>query len=128
MSTQVPITISASKGRQNAENPREDADNRHLLQFEVCDDEAFEKFCFATFNDLQQLAMKAILKDWVKELEPKKQKRFPYCQTYPNVDGHPDYEHTPEPGTYPDWWPIKSVIHREPDHLSKDGTCGMLTI
>lgn len=126
MSNAAPITTSASRGKQKAEDPRENPDNRHLFQFRVDDDEAFQKFCAASFNDLQQLAMKTILKAWVKELEPKKQKRFPYCQTYPYVDGQPDYKHNPEPGTYPDWWPINQVIHKEPDHLSKEGTSGIL--
>jgi hypothetical protein len=86
---------------------REKQEIRQTLQFEIGDDEAFQKFCETTFNDLQQLAMKTILKAWIKELEPKKQKRYPYCRT--DKTGHPE------------WWPAPQVPHKEPDHLSKSG-------
>jgi len=100
---------SASKGKLKADaDKRDNHENRHLFQFKVEDNEAFEKFCETTFNDLQQLAMKTILKAWIKELEPKKQKRYPYCRTQ-------------QTGLYPAWWPIATVPHREPDHLSKLG-------
>jgi hypothetical protein len=87
---------------------REKHEIRHTFHFEIRDDDAFQKFCETTFNDLQQLAMKTILKAWIKDLEPKKQKRYPYCRT--DKSGHPE------------WWPAPEVPHKEPDHLSKSGT------
>lgn len=111
MSNSGLMTSSASKRKQKVDAiPTDNPDYRHLLQFRVEDDEAFEKFCEATFNELQQLAMKTILKAWIKELEPKKQKNYPYCQTS-------------KTGRSPEWWPRETVRHKEPDHLSKEGMC-----
>ena len=95
-------------------DPREKYEIRHSVQFQIGDNEAFQKFCETTFNDLQQLAMKTILKAWIKELEPKKQKRYPYCRT--DKTGHPE------------WWPAPLVPHKEPDHLSKSGMFSSLLL
>jgi hypothetical protein len=101
-------TDSPPKSEQMPDtDARENHEIRRTVQFEIGDDEAFQKFCETTFNDLQQLAMKTILKAWIKELEPKKQKRYPYCRT--DKTGHPE------------WWPAPQVPHKEPDHLSKSG-------
>lgn len=55
------------------------------------------------FSLLQQLSMKNIVKEWIKEVEPKKSRTFPYCGGQKSA---------------PSWWP-HDVEHREPDHLKK---------
>lgn len=112
MSISDRITRSAAKGNQKAEeNPRDNPANRHLFQFRADDDEAFENFCMKSFVEIQQLRMKDILKAWIKELEPKKQKRFPYCR---------------KDGDRPQWWPPTELVqHKEPDHISKEGSTAL---
>lgn len=69
----------------------------------LCD---VEKYYEGRFNDIQQNACKLICKNWVKLIEPKKQVNHPY---------------NAGEASRPDWWPSASR-HREPDHLSKQGT------
>lgn len=57
------------------------------------------------FKSLQELSMKAILKEWIKKIEPGKSRSFPYH------GGR---------GLPPKWWP-SGVEHVEPDHLKKKG-------
>ena len=52
---------------------------------------------------VQQLALKQILKEWIKEIEPKKQKNFPYKKEI-----------------RPKWWP-EAAQYKEPDHIKDDG-------
>jgi Protein of unknown function (DUF2841) len=72
--------------------------------FRIDDSQALEKFYEATFSHLQELAMKSILKAWIKEVEPKKSRKHPYCKKNESK---------------PDFWP-DGVEHTEPDHLKKD--------
>jgi len=69
----------------------------------LCD---VEKYYEGRFNDIQQNACKLICKNWVKLIEPKKQVNHPY---------------NAGEASRPAWWPATSR-HREPDHLSKQGT------
>lgn len=57
-------------------------------------------------EDIQQNACKLICKNWIKIIEPKKQINYPY---------------NGGEATKPGWWP-QAIRHREPDHLSKQGT------
>ncbi|KAA1114390.1 hypothetical protein PGT21_006923 [Puccinia graminis f. sp. tritici] len=55
------------------------------------------------FRQLQQNTCKLVCKAWIKVIEPKKQRKFPYRSGETSK---------------PDWWP-RGVVHREPDHLLK---------
>lgn len=65
-----------------------------------------EQYYESRLNDIQQNACKLICKNWVKLIEPKKQVNHPY---------------NGGEASRPDWWPA-AARHREPDHLSKQGT------
>jgi hypothetical protein len=65
-----------------------------------------EQYYENRFNDIQQNACKLVCKNWVKLIEPKKQVNHPY---------------NAGEASRPDWWP-SIARHREPDHLSKQGT------
>ncbi|KAF2404487.1 hypothetical protein EJ06DRAFT_206628 [Trichodelitschia bisporula] len=71
----------------------------------IGDTDALTSFYCYSFELMQQLAMKALVKAWIKEIEPKKQRNFPYAKKN---------EKTPA------WWPIDKVNHKEPDHLRKE--------
>lgn len=71
--------------------------------FRISDDRTLVRVYDWIFASMQQLSMKNILKAWIKEIEPKKSRRFPYCQAEKSQ---------------PRWWP-NDVEHREPDHLKK---------
>ena len=111
-STRTTSSLVPKREQMPDTDPREKHETRRTVQFKIGDKEDFQKFCETTFNDLQQLAMKTILKAWIKDLEPKKQKRYPYCRT--DKTGHPE------------WWPAQHVPHKEPDHLSKGGACSSI--
>ena len=72
------------------------------VQFRIDDTASVEKFYDKTLWAVQQLALKSILKQWIKEVEPKRQKNFAYSHNNP-----------------PGWWP-EGVIYKEPDHLLKE--------
>ncbi|OAV95696.1 hypothetical protein PTTG_26558 [Puccinia triticina 1-1 BBBD Race 1] len=55
------------------------------------------------FRQLQQSTCKLVCKAWIKVVEPKKQRKFPYRSGETSK---------------PEWWP-RGVVHREPDHLLK---------
>jgi hypothetical protein len=57
---------------------------------------------------VQQLCLKHVLKEWIKIIEPKKQKNHPYKRK----DGVPP--------TRPGWWP-DDATYKEPDHIKVDG-------
>lgn len=69
------------------------------------------------FEDFQQLNCRAIAKSYIKLVEPRKQVHFPYNgrKVIAGVSQRVDPEYT-KPG----WWPA-GVLHKEPDHLLKNG-------
>jgi hypothetical protein len=69
--------------------------------FRLGDSVQIERFYERSFSAVQQTAMKSITKSWIKEIEPDKQKKFPYSG-----------------GEKPPWWP-EGCYYREPDHLKK---------
>jgi hypothetical protein len=75
--------------------------------FRLGDSVQIERFYERSFSAVQQTAMKSITKSWIKEIEPDKQKKFPYSG-----------------GEKPPWWP-EGCYYREPDHLKKPGMRGM---
>jgi hypothetical protein len=57
------------------------------------------------FKNLQQINCRVVAKEFIKFIEPRKQRKHPYkggdqCK--------------------PEWWPA-DVMHKEPDHILKDG-------
>jgi hypothetical protein len=73
------------------------------MKFRIGDREAVDGFYDNTFHCVQQLALKAILKAWIKIWDPNKQKQHPYTL-----------------GVRPDYWP-ESIRYQEPDHILKVG-------
>lgn len=64
---------------------------------------------------LQQLGCRTMAKEWIKAIHPKKQSTNPYNGKNPSTGriGDPD-------DIKPTYWP-EDVIHKEPDHINKDG-------
>lgn len=90
------------------------------------------------FRTINQLAIKDILKAWIKFCHPGKQTNFPYNggKAGPHRDGNPGSDASlAEYGylghhTSPDYWPSDKnwsagmgARHREPDHVKKAGWC-----
>lgn len=69
------------------------------------------------FRAVQQLSCRAIAKEWIKAIHPKKQSSHPYNGQNP-ISGQWE---GPE-ATKPPYWPM-DVIHKEPDHMHKEGEC-----
>ena len=87
-------------------------DNLKTIQLRLDDSEAchdYFKFCFQT---IQQIDCRFIAKRWIKRIEPKKQVLHPY-------NGGRSSPKDPE-RTKPDWWP-SDIIHKEPDHINREG-------
>lgn len=80
-----------------------DSDNRFPL--EIGDTKKVTNFYTMAFKRLQQINCRLVAKAFIKLIEPRKQANHPY-------NGGDD--------TKPDWWP-RDVIHREPDHIKKEG-------
>jgi hypothetical protein len=68
------------------------------------DQEGIHHYYDSILRGIQQLALKQVLKEWIKEIEPKKQKNCPYKK-----------------GIRPKWWP-DAAAYKEPDHIKVDGT------
>lgn len=69
------------------------------------------------FEEFQQLNCRSIAKSYIKLVEPRKQVHFPY-NGRTTIAGVPQRVN-PEM-TKPGWWPA-GVVHKEPDHLLKQG-------
>jgi len=117
-----PSSSSASADKD--ETPARDSDLiKKIEAFRIDDEEALTAFYNEAFEQIQQVALKVILKAWIKAIQPKKQSTFPYSSS--NLDTKkakiPRSKMRDEPRV-PPWWPIdKDVRHKEPDHISKDG-------
>jgi hypothetical protein len=102
--------------RRLEHTPADDGDDESSIPIEISqttqirlgDQEQIMDYYQSIFKGIQQLALKAILKEWIKEIEPKKQKNFPYKK------GHDDLEFRPA------WWP-KEAKYKEPDHIKVEG-------
>ena len=109
------------RGRKRPRSPTSDVDNDPAPVFttskrglEIGDSEAVWDFYAQRFQCIQQVACRAIAKDIIKEIAPKKQATNPY------IKGD---------SAAPSWWPKPwgrgpkdKVRHREPDHQLKDGS------
>lgn len=71
--------------------------------------DAILTFFTTTFKAIQQQALKQILKAWIKELEPHKQKHHPY-----------------KGKVFPPYWPTQ-VDFVEPDHQRTEGKSSHLS-
>jgi hypothetical protein len=71
----------------------------------IGDKAALDEFYDNTFHCVQQLAIKSIMKAWIKVIDPYKQKQHPYTGGIP-----------------PPYWPT-GIPHKEPDHIKKKGSC-----
>lgn len=84
---------------------------------------AVRKYFYDACEAMQQLAIKWILKMWIKAIEPKKQSTYPYSDKNRNVrqkgQNGATLTQPPSKGA-PPWWPTK-VRFKEPDHLKKPG-------
>jgi hypothetical protein len=75
-----------------------------MTHIRLSDDEAIDKYFEDVFRGIQQLALKLVLKEWIKVIEPKKQKNFPYKSQ----------------DKKPTWWP-EACAYKEPDHIKLEG-------
>jgi Protein of unknown function (DUF2841) len=103
----------------------EDEKPRKLIAFHVGvgGEDKIKKYYLARFQLMQQLHCKAIAKDWIKAIEPKKQAKYPYnggkAARESGEDGAHDQSYSER--HKPPWWPPEGCPHREPDHIKKDG-------
>jgi len=93
----------------------EDEDTRHI-SYRADDKINWEKWFNDAFRAVQQVSCRVIAKEWIKIIHPKKQSTHPYNGKNPKTReiGDPNL-------TKPPYWP-KDVIHKEPDHINKEGT------
>ena len=75
----------------------------------------WEKWFSDAFRAVQQVSCRVIAKEWIKTIHPKKQSTHPYNGKNPRTRemGDPNL-------TKPSYWP-NDVIHKEPDHINKEG-------
>lgn len=74
----------------------------------------WEKWFCDAFRAVQQLGCRTMAKEWIKIIHPKKQSTNPYNgKKLKSAEGNPE-------STKPAYWP-KDVVHREPDHINKEG-------
>lgn len=97
----VPPSGSATPAEEEEDGPI--MTNKVTKQFSLGDSAGIERFYERSFSAAQQTAMKSITKSWIKEIEPDKQKKYPYSHD-----------------KKPPWWP-EGCYYREPDHLKKPG-------
>jgi hypothetical protein len=100
-------------------------------RIKVGDEKRCLEFYEKKFKHIQQVPCKAIAKEWIKVIEPKKQTEHPYnggrlareAKEKWEAEGGKGKWNPEQNGEYskPDWWP-KNVKHKEPDHIKKDGT------
>ncbi|KAK6420230.1 hypothetical protein LTR81_006761 [Elasticomyces elasticus] len=80
-----------------------------MQSFKMHDEDKVKGFLLERIDDLQQLSLKHICKEWIKVICPKKQANYPYRNT------------KIEKPEVPGWWPDKKLCEwREPDHVKKD--------
>jgi hypothetical protein len=111
-----PELIEAKK--ETSHNLHSDTESQEIVHIAVGDTKSCIAFYMSRFQQMQQIPCKAIAKDWIKAVEPKKQAKYPYNggKSGKNpVNGQEDLYRPP-------WWPSEGCPHREPDHIKKDGT------
>jgi hypothetical protein len=106
----IQATVSKNRSASPGEEDEQDDDENEegpfvqevpSISMRIGDRPAIENFYQTTFHLVQQIGLKHIEKAWIKELEPNKQKNFPYSGGKP-----------------PPWWPM-GCTYKEPDHLKK---------
>ncbi|KAF2086946.1 hypothetical protein K490DRAFT_57413 [Saccharata proteae CBS 121410] len=120
-----PASIDAALEEQTTDKFRIDNRDRVIQIFAL------------RLDQMQQLACKVILKAWIKNIEPKKQSKFPYVGSSKDKDGNKRNKRSKcvEGSDTPPWWPTRKedwwsllpkcgsldqVRHKEPDHLKKE--------
>ena len=80
-----------------------------MIELAIGDTEKVLAYYENAFKRFQQLNCRNIAKAFIKEIEPRKQVKYPYNG---GRSGDPE-------STKPVWWPL-GVIHKEPDHLKME--------
>ena len=86
------------------------------------DEEKFRQFYKLKFSQMHQNFCKKVVKEWIKQVQEKKQSIYPYnggkkARALNLCDA------AAGDCTRPPWWPAPSLCaHKEPDHIEKDGT------
>lgn len=92
-----------------------DLDRSAEVQYRADAKASWEKWFSDAFRAVQQVSCRVIAKEWIKTIHPKKQSTHPYNGKNPRTGDRGDPELTKPP-----YWP-KDVIHKEPDHINKEG-------
>ena len=90
--------------------------------------EAVDDFFNKSVAVLQESAMKEILKKIIKVIEPKKQSKYPYQSSETKIKKGLDPRVRYPVPMVPPWWPKEGVIHKEPDHIQKEGMLAFVLI
>ncbi|RDW74333.1 uncharacterized protein DSM5745_06995 [Aspergillus mulundensis] len=93
--------------------------SNHRVILKAGDTARITEFYKLAFENLQQVNCRYLGKEFIKDIEPKKQVNHPYKGNKKNGKRLSDEESDPEL-TKPDWWPQFGVPHKEPDHLKKE--------
>ncbi len=124
-SDDVDVSDSSELSHKGASswNQDEDAadDDSRYVAYRADAREDWEKWFNDAFRAVQQVSCRVIAKEWIKTIHPKKQSTHPY---------NGKNTRTGEPGdpsdTKPPYWP-EDVIHKEPDHINKEGAKNSLS-
>lgn len=93
--------------------------NRPQIGIRLDDESRWWQWFRTAFLAIQQQACRLIAKEWIKTIHPKKQSTHPYNGNFPrNQQADPQK-------TRPPYWP-SGLLHREPDHIDRDGKFEMI--
>lgn len=112
-----PAPVTQNARSEFPSSPSGAAVNRIAL--EVGDADRLEQYYTISLRHFQQVNCRVVAKAFIKFIEPRKQVRHPYNGGRPKPGAPPGTKGDPEK-TKPEWWPA-GVVHREPDHLKKEG-------
>ena len=84
------------------------------------DEKQVREYLLLLLEQLKQLGVKKVLTEWIAKICPRKQSDCPYIKSDPKWIKKHGAENEEPPR--PIWWPIDKCKHKEPAHISKDGS------
>ncbi|KAL4889172.1 hypothetical protein BDV59DRAFT_187042 [Aspergillus ambiguus] len=121
VSVQDPTVNIHASGRSS--NSVEENSQSSKVSLEIGDKRRVLAYYTSAFEHLLQANCCCIAKAFIRFIEPRKQKDYPY-NGHRARRGAAKGKGDPEK-TKPQWWPT-GVIHKEPDHLGKDARIRLL--
>lgn len=119
----IAVLCDGSSSEQLSFSPAERralADPGSWIGYQVDAREDWRCWFTDAFYALQQVSCRLVAKEWIKTIQPRKQYENPYNGVHPVTA-----EYVGSCATRPPYWPA-SIVHREPDHISKEGILTLL--